>query len=203
MIFSVHISILDKEVIKNLVAWVKKEAGVVEPRRWPPSLQLCVAALAHHKHIQFNLDYIRLQGHVDLGIVPTHHQASLVSSVRILRIENVSGCDLVTLLDSVNSEGLVINRQSLGREETQALVQAMESRLEIVMLQTGVTLDIETLAEYSGQGVCRKVDLWAASAGDTVYGYIEELRNWARTRNWKVVNDESGIFEIRSSVIVM
>ena len=151
MIFSVHISILDKEVIKNLVAWVKKEAGVVEPRRWPPSLQLCVAALAHHKHIQFNLDYIRLQGHVDLGIVPTHHQASLVSSVRILRIENVSGCDLVTLLDSVQCERLNIMSQSLGREETQALVRAMESRVEKVAIYN-VELYMETIPEYSEQG---------------------------------------------------
>ena len=182
MIFSVHISILDKEVIKNLVAWVKKEAGVVEPRRWPPSLQLCVAALAHHKHIQFNLDYIRLQGHVDLGIVPTHHQASLVSSVRILRIENVSGCDLVTLLDSVQCEKLNIMSQSLGREETQALVRAMESRVEKVRL-CDVELDMETLTKYSGQGRCRVLNYGTYEIA-TYIKYIEKLKTWAKEKTW-------------------
>ena len=163
---------------------------------------VCGASLAHHGLLGSVKD-ISLDG-VNLSEVPTRQLVSLVSCVtRYISVENISGCDLVSILTSFKCEVLSIKRQSLGREETQALVQAMESRLEIVMLQTGVTLDIEALAEYSGQGVCRKVDLWAASAGDTVYGYIEELRNWARTRNWKVVNDESGIFEIRSSVIVM
>ena len=147
---SVHIGILNTEVIKNLVARVSDEAWG-GPRRWPPSLQLCVAALAHHKHIQFNLDYIRLQGHVDLGIVPTHHQASLVSSIRILRIENVTGCHLVTLLDNVQCEKLQIMSQSLEREETQALVRAMESRVKKVGIYN-VELYMETIPEYSRQG---------------------------------------------------
>ena len=78
--------------------------------------------------------------------------------------------------------------QSLGREETQALVQAMESGVEIVGMWGGVTLDMEmeTLAEYSGQGVCSEVMLY----GDTAVRYKEELVTWARSRNWRVHTDK-------------
>ena len=75
----------------------------------------------------------------------------------ILHISNVSGCDLVSLLTSLKCQELIIHRQTLGREETQALVRAMESDVERVRLNVEVTLDIEALTEYSGQGVCRRV----------------------------------------------
>ena len=76
---------------------------------------------------------------VDLTSVPAEHLASLASSVTgRVSIRNVSG-DLVTFLDNVKSEQLVI-RQNLGSEETQALMQAMESRVKEVKLDKGVTL---------------------------------------------------------------
>ena len=58
----------------------------------------------------------------------------------------------------------------------------MESGVEKVWLKVEVTLDIEALTEYSGQGVCRKVELY----GDTSTRYREEMRTWARRRNWRV-----------------
>lgn len=45
-----------------------------------------------------------------------------------------------------------------------------------------------TLTEYSGQGECREVDLW----NDTADRYREELRTWARSKNWKVSRDTNG-----------
>merc|ERR1712227_1143818 len=90
--------------------------------------------------------------------LPAKHLASLASCVTgYLWIVNVSGCDLVSLLTSLKCEALHISRQSLGREETHALVQAMESGVEKVMLGGEVTLDIGALTKYSGQGVCRAV----------------------------------------------
>jgi len=121
---------------------------------------------------------------VDLSPVPAHHLASLASCVTsTLCIRNVSGCDLGTLLTFIKCQRLQIKRQSLGREETQALVQAMESHVEKVELGFGdsVTLDIEALTEYSGQGVCSRVVLW----DDTVPRYREEMRTWASSRNWR------------------
>ena len=113
--------------------------------------------------------------------------ASLASCVTSeLIINNVSGCDLVSILTSLKCNWLLLCRQRLGREETQALVQAMESRVWRVSLESEVTLDIETLTEYSGQGVCRDMELW----GTACRRYREELRTWAKSRNWRLDHDE-------------
>ena len=63
----------------------------------------------------------------------------------------------------------------------------MESGVGRVELHGEVTLDIEALAEYSGQGVCRTVMLqWP----DTMARYRQELVTWARSRNWRVYPDD-------------
>ena len=85
--------------------------------------------------------------------------------------------------------------QSLGRQETQALVQAMESGMGHVGLLSEVTLDIEAFTEYSGHGACKKVVL----KKDVVARYREELRTWARSRNWRVALDNDRLFCIRSN----
>ena len=135
---------------------------------------------------------------VDLTSVPAEHLASLASSVtRGVVIVNVSGCDLVTILDSVKSELLDIIYQSLGSEETQALVRAMVSCVKWVNLDEGVTLEIRNLMEYSGQGKCRRVECY----DDTMAmdRYREQLRAWATSRNWQVTRDNNfngGCFSI-------
>ena len=92
----------------------------------------------------------------------------------------------------------MIIRQSLGREETLALVQAMESRVKMVRLSGEVTLDINALIEYSGQGVCRDVNLVDCAGYQPAYRYREDLKTWARNRNWRVdVDDHHRCFVIR------
>ena len=124
--------------------------------------------------IESRVEHMRLYD-VDLTLVPPEH---LTSSV----MESASGCDLVTVLDSVKSGVLVISNQSLCSEETKALVRAMESRVERVELCEEVTLDIRILIEYNGQGKCRVVECHF----DTVSRYRERLRTWAKSRNWVV-----------------
>ena len=142
---------------------------------------MCGASLAHYGLLG-SVDWL-IQRNVDLSPVPAQHLASLVSCVTsLLQIRNVSGCDLVSLLTSLKCPGLDIASQSLGREETQALVQAMEFGVEKVTLLEEVTLDMEALTQYSGQGVCWKVKL----SGEITPRYREELRTWARSRNWKI-----------------
>ena len=121
--------------------------------------------------------------------LPAEQLASLVSSVtEWVSIENVSGCDLVNILDSVKSKQLTIFSQSLGREETQALVRAMESRVEKVRLHAEVKLDIIVLMEYSGRGKCGEVEgfNYTENFSSIGYRYSEALRTWARSRNWEV-----------------
>ena len=69
----------------------------------------------------------------------------------------------------------------------------MESVVEEVRLSEEVTLDMEILAEYSGQGVCRDVLLY----DDTTDRYSEELRTWASNRNWRVFVDARRVFIIK------
>ena len=164
----------------------------------------CAASLANHGLLR-SMDQMKLQhcspkemklkfkyNVVDLTSVPAEHLASLVSCVtRGLKISNVI-VDLVTILDSVKSRYLDISSQSLGIEETQALVRAMESRVERVELESGTTLDIRDLMEYNGQGRCRKVKC----TFETKDRYREQLRTWAMSRNWTVTDDDKFWFII-------
>ena len=151
----------------------------------------CVASLAHHKLLG-SVSGLWLYD-VDLTSIPTEHLASLASCVTEnyfpgvhegVHIQNVSGCSLVTILDSVkiNRNQLVISKQSLNSEETRALVRAMESNVVKVWLKDQVTLDMRVLMEYNGQGKCREVELYY----DTANRYMEQLRTWTKNRNWEV-----------------
>ena len=167
-----------RDVVIPLIGAIVSIGDVYEKRI---SEIMCCASLAHHGLLG-SVVTMRLLA-IDLSPVPAQHLASLVSCVtRNLNIWNISGCDLFLLLSSLKCKDLMIARQRLGRQETRALVQAMESRLEIVTLGDQVTLDIEALAEYNGHGVCRRVEL----EGDTVDRYGEELKTWAWRGKWRV-----------------
>ena len=173
-------------MIKNLAERVKKSL-----KDSPSSLPVvsCAVSLAHHRL----LGSVKDMGlrNVDLTSVPAEHLASLVSSVtKHVVIGNVSGCDLVTILDSVKCDWLYIRRQNMGIEETQALVRAMDSGVKNLHLNVGVTLDIAWAIRYNGQGKCRKVECVL----DTTRRYREQLRTWATSRKWKVTLDDEHSF---------
>ena len=97
------------------------------------------ASLAHHGLLD-SVKYLVL-GDGDLTSVPAEHLASLASSVTgCVDVRNVYGSGLVTFLDNVKSEQLVIRKQNLDSEESQALMRTMESRVKEVQLDKGVTL---------------------------------------------------------------
>ena len=173
------------------------------------------ASLAHHGLLG-KLKMRKLYLEDDLSSVPVEHLKSLISIVAtptsdfqghfllrsqreilILLIRNVSGCDLVTIFDSVNCDHLssslffYIESQHLGTRETEALVQAMETRLPHLCLGGGdgdkegeMSLDIEALVKYSGEGKCRHITCWSPT------WYREELRTWAEQRNWRLARDD-------------
>merc|ERR1711971_1337541 len=109
-------------------------------------------------------------------------------------IENVSGCSLVSIIESFNKiQRCGFNSQILNKSSTKALVGVLEDRVSCVQL-FNVTLDIEALVKYSGQGRCRDVACW----GDTAARYREEMISWAKSRNWAVVNDREGLLQIKN-----
>ena len=142
---------------------------------------ITLASLAYHCMLG-TVESMELDD-VDLGSVPVEHLASLVSCVtRFFNIRSVSNCDLVSTLDSVKTEQLSINNQRLSSEETRALVRAMETRVERVLLGGEESLDITALTQYSGQGKCGQVE-WYGDAADR---YREEVTSWAQKINWDV-----------------
>ena len=181
--------ILDTVVIEALVKKVAWAIGISPSK---PEIT-CAASLAHHGLLG-SVKVLVLR--YDLTSVPAGHLASLTASAtESVEICNVSGCDLVvTILDCVKSKILWIRDVTLlGCEETQALVRAMESRVEDVRLDEEVTLDISSLIEYSGQGKCSELGCYDEVAAR----YREQLLAWATSRNWAVSYESEDFFVIR------
>ena len=145
------------------------------------------AYLAHNRMLGSVKDIVLRD--MDLASVPAQHLASLASCVTWnLDIINISNCDIISILDSLKCERLSINSsQTLSSKENRALVRAMESRVELVVLGTRGEdcLDITALTQYSGQGKCRRVEFW----GDSALRYREEVKTWKRRINWPSVSD--------------
>ena len=143
---------------------------------------------------------------VDLTSVPPDHWAALASwvtwsSVSILQ---VSGIGLTSFLSKVKCQSLGFPDQRLDREETQALVQAMESGVELLHLHS-VTLEMETLVTYSGQGQCRQVSIFYHGGGPEMWrvNMKEPLKGWAVSRDWAVAIDSvSFVFEVTKYYVV-
>ena len=184
-------AILDTATIKRLTERLSCDLGVPGD---PDIMKVkCAASLAHHGLLD-SVAELKLWD-VDPSLVPAHHLASLVSCVTsFLSID--TGCDLVNIFSSVSkieTMSIITGYSTgigLGREETQALVLAMESSVEGVTLYG--ELDTEALAEYSGQGACRKVEF----DDDIKTSYKEELRTLVRNRNWRVGEDRDWCFSI-------
>ena len=136
------------------------------------------ARLAHHRLLESVKSMII---DVDLTSVPDEHLASSVTGE--LHIKNVSGCDLVTILDNVNCKHLYIWSQCLGSEETQALVRAIESRVGVVILHKGVSLDISSFASFNPNSLLDR--------------YRGKLKTLARCRNWKVTRERKSCYTIQ------
>ena len=169
--------ILDSVLINNLTERVRERIGVDGSTE---AELKCGASLALHGLLG-PLDGLVL-ARVDLSRIPAEQLTSLVSSVTIsLQIIRVSGSDLLSLLRSLKCKFyLSICSQSLDGEETQALVQAMESRVRFVYLHNS-QLDIEALTSYSGHGECRGLKLWGIDRA-----VERRVSTWARSRNWRV-----------------
>merc|ERR1711953_731573 len=101
-------------------------------------------------------------------------------------IRNVRGCDLI--IKYVNGKELWIYNQTLSASETADLVTSMRDRVERLVLEKGVTLDVETVYTRIGelrQGTCTEIVCW----NDTRDKYREHLTRWADTIGWRTEED--------------
>ena len=163
---------------------------------FPGAPEISTAASLAHQGLLDSVKDMYLKDE-DLASVPAEHLASLAACVteRVI-INNVSNCDLISILDNVKCPDLYISNQTLSSEETRALVRAMEAQVEVVSLGNmgEVILDIKALTQYSGQGKCN----WLEYDNDNAYTYTcsEELRSWAEKINWRVSKYDGDFFVV-------
>ena len=147
----------------------------------------CAASLAN-KGLLGNVEHLTLKD-ADLSSVPVQNLASLVACVRSsVYIEDVGGCDLLKILESVRSRGLIICRQSLNSEETKTLVKALETNMELFSWsgygEQENTLDITAMTQYSGLGKCNRIFIVKAA------NYKEQFRTWAEGKDWEMFEED-------------
>ena len=182
--------ILPTDVIESLARRIKDMLWRPLPETIP-----CAANLAHRGLL--GPVKVLILANVDLSSVPTERLSSLVSSVtETIHIKNVSGCNLVNIIDSFNKiPDCFFDSQILNKSSTKALVGVLEDRVSRVAL-SNVTLDIQALVKYSGQGTCMCRNV--ACAGDTAARYRGEMISWAIRRNWAVDHDDKGLLSIQN-----
>ncbi len=185
-------NLINIEVLKSFAARVRKMLELNTSSS--PSLLTCAGSLAFHGLL--GQGYIRLRlVNVDLTSIPAESLAALARTPSSCVVSKVSENGLISFLNNLDCYALDID-QSLGREETQALVQAMESGVEKVRLKS-VNFDIETLITYSGEGFCGQVVIDYNYDYDPDYNYDDDydphrfrepLKNWAGLKDWAVID---------------
>ena len=121
-----------------------------------PETISCAANLAHRGLLGPVKELFLVN--VALSSVAPERLSSLVSSVNgAIFIKNVSGCNLVNIIDSFNKIlYCCFDSQILNQFSTKALVGVLEDCVIRVVLDN-VTLDIKAVVKYSRQGVCKSV----------------------------------------------
>jgi len=206
-------NLINIEVIKSFAAGVRERLSLISlligmDYSDSPSLPTCAASLAYHELLG-HAEEITCLGlaNVDLTSVPTEHLTALASWVTFkcrVSIHKVSGIGLTSFLNNLKCESLLIDNQSLGREETQALVQAMESGVEMVELSM-VTFEMETLVTYSGRGRCWNVRLYGDNDEDPEMWRVnikEPYKIWAMSQDWEVIDDRGYQLVMKNELVI-
>ena len=156
------------------------------PNYSSPSLSMVrlAAQLAWKGHLR-SVKKMRLEN-MDLSDIHQDHIFKLASIVtQDVKIDNIMPASLDIILESVRCSELWLWNMRLTEPQTRALVTSLTERLKTVRLYDDVTLDIQTLCQYNGQGTCWQLVVW----GDTRRRYQEKLRQWIEEVSWAVTRD--------------
>ena len=134
---------------------------------------------------------------VDVSSIPPDHLSALSSSItQTLYIDNMEG-DITPVLLNVKTKYLIISNMKLSVDETLSLVNAMNN-VEWVLLGMGrfglVTLDMETLSTYTGQGRCDMIHCFY----ETKEKYRTELVTWTRWIGWKIEKEHDNFIVFKN-----
>ena len=98
-----------------------------------------------------------------------------------LYVKRLSGTPLICqVYGRARSNVLGIGHQTLTEYETRVLVETMEARINYLLIRANVVLDINTLIEYSGLGLCKDIRLGYSAA----IKYGDKLMRWAAKCKW-------------------
>ena len=177
--------ILPAAVMENLSEQLREKLKLFQSMHSLQDIR-CAASLAN-KGLLGNVEALLLVD-ADLSSVPAQNLLSLVACVRfVVAIENIRGCDLLKILESVRSSWLKIRRHSLDTEETKTLVKALETNLECFSWfgYGESTPDITAMTQYSGLGKCKHMSFVNMNF---VKGakYKEQFRTWAEGKDWEM-----------------
>ena len=163
----------------------KIRADWSQPSHVPSEAEIKTAALLAWEGRLTSVEWIYIDN-INITDIPQDQMENLTSIVTWrVGINNMShAIQLCSILASVQCTLLWLENMELSEEETQALVTTMRDRVKCVMLYN-VTLYIEELTLYDGQGHCRELCV----GRDTRDRYGDRLRLWAENKGWTVTWD--------------
>ena len=177
---------MDLPWIKAFMDTRRTEAARIQAKwSWsrPGEAELKRAALLAWEGSLTTVKYMDIK-RMSITDIPRDHMEKLASIVTqgVLVINMTHTDQLGSILASVKCPVLGLTVMYLNDTETRALVTAMRDRVQVVELYYEVTLDIEKLTQYNGQGHCSMLDVWDCTR--TRYG--KRLRRWASDKGWRV-----------------
>ena len=123
---------------------------------------------------------------MDISDIPPDPFGKLVSKVTdlvsIYLLTPTTHLDII--MENAQCRRLDLSCMDLTELQTRAMVRAMQDRVIGVKL-SGVTLDIEVLCQYNGQGKCWMLKLEANTR--TLHG--ERILSWMEEVGWSVLTD--------------
>ena len=173
--------IINKKLVEITKSWSRMS--------YTPSLPevTCAAAIAELGHIT-SMKYMRLVN-LDLDRISASDLASLAqgNNFDTVWINKVIG-NLVPILQNIKCKQLHISNMStadvcvvnMNVNDTQSLVSAMNKGVQELMLGGDVTLHMETLATYHGEGVCGRITF----SDDVRRKYGPQVELWAQKMGW-------------------
>ena len=178
---------LPRQVITNKAAKIASRQSMSSCSLSKLQCAAALATLGHITQVSLRLSSLRLYN-LDISLVPAEDLVSLVKCQRSgpVSINGVTG-DLSPVLSSVQCCMLLITNTSLSTAETQQLLAAMDTRVKKIHMGDGVTLDMDTLAQYAGEGKCVEVTMRGMR-------YRNQLKVWAGNMGWQIEETSDKIF---------
>ena len=176
-----HLSPEIDQIVANKASQVA-EASNGDRSSGNQALMSSLACFIHHGYIT-EVEKMWLRN-IDLSEVAHASALADVTVTSNVWIHNVVG-SIAPIISRIKCPVLRITKMRLCTEDAAALVQAMQTSVEEVLLGVegdSPELDMDTLLTYDGRGPCGKVLCW----GEARERYGDQLATWGENMGWSV-----------------